>query len=206
MFFKVSELLSTWYFFIRLKWELKYSSKFIKKKNSLRQDLLQWLINTIQLENWKIPFILNLKSFFSDKFIWKKYLRFNIKGIFRFLSCIVLINNCRWSCLNQISKLKKNVLLNLFQRIFNWKNFTELNFGKIFNFSTKVWDTYQNLWKLYNNPIYITLGLKTPKNMFLTKFYKIGNFWTFLFKKNFLQQKNGWFDQFGRPIGQCGWS
>ena len=60
-----------------------------------------------------------------------------------------------------------------------------LNLGKIFNFFPKVWDTT----KIYENCIaiqYTSYCLKTPKNMFLTKFYEIGhflsNYRTFIFE------------------------
>ena len=46
---------------------------------------------------------------------------------------------------------KKQFFLNFFQRIYSWKNFTSLNFGKIFNFFAKV----QEATKIYKNVIVI---------------------------------------------------
>ena len=81
-------------------------------------------------------------------------------------------------------KLEKKNFLNFFQMIYNWKNSTNLNFGKIFNCFAKV----QEATKIYKNGIvlqYPPFSLKTSKNTFLTKFDKIGhfrpNYWLLLF-------------------------
>ena len=127
--------------------------------------------NQFSIENFK-------KKFFSN--------------FYNFLSTCSRVNVLFFETIHQILNLKKKSFFYFLQRIYSWKSSKNPNLEEIVNFWPRFWGYYQNSWKYYSDIQYITLGLKTPKCMFLTKFETKGqttDHWTFFWQKNILQKQ-----------------